>query len=109
MSITVVDLGSPAAYTVGMTRPKALGYSLQANVKTAEGRQHPDRDAQFGYLNDQVKTHQDEHCPVISVTPRKRNLRHEAPCHIPSTAGRNSEEHFWVQWLTRARKGHRGK
>src|SRR5689334_5246252 len=34
---------------------KALGYSLQANSKTAEGRQHPDRDAQFGYLNDQVK------------------------------------------------------
>ena len=28
---------------------------MQANVKTAEGRQHPDRDAQFGYLNDQVK------------------------------------------------------
>ena len=30
------------------------GYSLQANAKTIEGAQHPDRDAQFRYLNDQV-------------------------------------------------------
>ena len=34
-----------------------LGYSLQANVKTTEGSQHPDRDAQFGYLNDQAHQH----------------------------------------------------
>src|SRR5215207_1605944 len=53
---------------------KALGYSLQANIKTAEGRQHPDRDAQFGYLNDQVKAHQDEGCPVISVDTKKKEL-----------------------------------
>ncbi len=53
---------------------KSLGYSLQANVKTAEGRQHPDRDAQFGYLNDQVKAHQDEGCPVISVDTKKKEL-----------------------------------
>jgi len=53
---------------------KALGYSLQANLKTAEGRQHPDRDAQFGYLNDQVKAHQDEGCPVISVDTKKKEL-----------------------------------
>lgn len=31
------------------------GYSLQGNAKTVEGKQHPDRDAQFVYLNDQVK------------------------------------------------------
>ena len=31
------------------------GYSLQANAKTAEGGQHRDRDAQFGYLNDQAE------------------------------------------------------
>jgi len=53
---------------------KALGYSLQANVKTAEGRQHPDRDAQFSYLNSQVKAHQDEDCPVISVDTKKKEL-----------------------------------
>jgi hypothetical protein len=31
------------------------GFSLQSNVKTLEGKQHPDRDAQFRYLNEQVK------------------------------------------------------
>ena len=34
------------------------GYSLQAAVKQIEGTQHPDRDAQFRYLNDQVRQHQ---------------------------------------------------
>lgn len=53
---------------------KELGYSLQANAKTSEGRQHPDRDAQFGYLNDQVKAHQDDGCPVISVDTKKKEL-----------------------------------
>ncbi|MGH3659192.1 MAG: ISAzo13 family transposase, partial [Micromonosporaceae bacterium] len=52
----------------------ALGYSLQANAKTAEGRQHPDRDAQFRYLNEQVTAHQDEDCPVISVDTKKKEL-----------------------------------
>ena len=34
------------------------GFSLQANAKTLEGAQHPDRDAQFRYINEQVKDHQ---------------------------------------------------
>src|SRR5947209_1909085 len=53
---------------------KGLGYSLQANAKTSEGRQHPDRDAQFGYLSEQVKAHQDAGCPVISVDTKKKEL-----------------------------------
>jgi Rhodopirellula transposase DDE domain len=36
---------------------KAEGFSLQANAKTIEGAQHPDRDAQFRYLNDQARDH----------------------------------------------------
>ncbi len=40
------------------------GFSLQANAKTIEGRQHPDRDAQFRYINDQVKDHQGTADPV---------------------------------------------
>jgi Rhodopirellula transposase DDE domain len=51
-----------------------LDTSLQANAKTSEGRQHPDRDAQFRYLNEQVKTHQNEGCPVISVDTKKKEL-----------------------------------
>ncbi len=51
-----------------------LGYSLQANAKTTEGSQHPDRDAQFGYLNDQARAHIDAGCPVISVDTKKKEL-----------------------------------
>ena len=43
-----------------------LGYTLQANRKTREGTQHPDRDAQFHYLNDQVQRAQAQGQPVIS-------------------------------------------
>ncbi|MGQ4417846.1 ISAzo13 family transposase [Streptomyces sp. SAS_269] len=48
------------------------GFSLQANVKTLEGAQHPDRDAQFRYINEQVKLHQADSEPVISVDTKKR-------------------------------------
>ena len=48
------------------------GFSLQANVKTLEGAQHPDRDAQFRYLNEQVKDHQADGEPVVSVDTKKR-------------------------------------
>ena len=51
-----------------------LGYSLQANAKTTEGAQHPDRDAQFGYLNDQADQHLDAGDPVISVDTKKKEL-----------------------------------
>ncbi len=72
-------------------------YSLQANAKTIEGKQHPDRDAQFRYLNDQVTTFLTRRAAGdLASIRRRRSLRHEAPCHIPSTAGRNSEEHSWV-------------
>jgi Rhodopirellula transposase DDE domain len=53
---------------------KQLGYSLQANAKTAEGRQYPDRDAQFRYLNEQISAHQDEGATVISVDTNKKQL-----------------------------------
>ena len=50
------------------------GYSLQANAKTLEGGQHPDRDAQFGYLNDQARAHMAAGDPVISVDTKKKEL-----------------------------------
>jgi hypothetical protein len=53
---------------------KDHGYSLQANAKTIEGRQHPDRDAQFGYLNDQVSAFLAAGLPVISVDTKKKEL-----------------------------------
>jgi transposase len=48
------------------------GFSLQGNAKTIEGTQHPDRDAQFRYINEQVKAHQDSADPVISVDTKKK-------------------------------------
>ena len=48
------------------------GFSLQANAKTLEGRQHPDRDAQFRYINKQARQHQTAGQPVISVDAKKK-------------------------------------
>jgi transposase len=53
---------------------KRAGYSLQSNAKTVEGRQHPDRDAQFRYLNAQVVAFQGSGDPVISVDTKKKAL-----------------------------------
>lgn len=53
---------------------KEAGYSLQANSKTLEGAQHPDRDAQFGYLNTEVERFQADGDPVISVDTKKKEL-----------------------------------
>src|SRR6516162_8443021 len=50
------------------------GYSLQGNRKTTEGDSHPDRDAQFGYINTQVTTAMAEQQPVISVDTKKKEL-----------------------------------
>jgi len=52
----------------------AAGYSLQGNQKTKEGTRHPDRDAQFRYLNAEVVRHQRRHQPVISVDTKKKEL-----------------------------------
>ena len=51
-----------------------LGYTLQANRKSTEGTQHPDRDAQFNYLNEQVRGAQEQGHPVISVDTKKKEL-----------------------------------
>ena len=48
-----------------------LGYSLQANAKVTEGKQHADRDGQFRYINDQAAVHLAEGQPVISVDCKK--------------------------------------
>ena len=52
----------------------AGGYSLQANRKTREGPSHPDRDAQFRYINQHVRRFQGATQPVISVDTKKKEL-----------------------------------
>jgi transposase len=51
-----------------------LDYSLQANAKTLEGASHPDRDAQFQYINGRVKEFLRRRQPVISVDTKKKEL-----------------------------------
>jgi hypothetical protein len=51
-----------------------LRYSLQANAKTREGSSHPDRDAQFEYINALAKAFQKRNQPVISVDTKKKEL-----------------------------------
>jgi len=51
---------------------RAEGYSLQGNAKVAEGRQHPDRDAQFRYIARRAREHLDAGEPVVSVDAKKK-------------------------------------
>jgi transposase len=51
-----------------------LGYSLQANRKTREGSEHPDRDAQFGHINATAEGFLAAGDPVISVDTKKKEL-----------------------------------
>ena len=51
-----------------------MGYSLQANRKSKEGPQHANRDAQFRYINRQVKAFLKTGAPVISVDAKKKEL-----------------------------------
>jgi transposase len=51
-----------------------MGFSLQANCKTKEGAQHPDRNAQFEHINEKTKEFQASGNPVISVDTKKKEL-----------------------------------
>ncbi len=51
-----------------------LDYSLQATRKTKEGASHPDRNAQFEYINEQVKAFQKRGEPVVAVDAKKKEL-----------------------------------
>jgi hypothetical protein len=56
---------------------QAEGFSLQGNAKTVEGKQHPDRAAQFRYINEQVREHLTAKDPVVSVDAKKKELAGE--------------------------------
>jgi hypothetical protein len=67
-----------SAPTVGRLL-RGQGFSLQAATKTLEGRQHPDRDAQFRYISEQAKEHQASGQPVISVDTKKKEQLGQLP------------------------------
>jgi hypothetical protein len=66
--------GHQASRTLVAELLNAAGYSLQSNRKTKEGDSHPDRDAQFAYINIQVSAALAEKQPVISVDTKKKEL-----------------------------------
>jgi len=68
------ELGHKISHTLVGELLKRLGFSLQANRKTREGDSHPDRDAQFCYINAQVAAALAENEPVISVDTKKKEL-----------------------------------
>ena len=66
--------GHPVSYQVVSELLHGAGYSLQANAKRLEGAAHPDRDAQFRYLSEQVKAFLAAGEPVVSVDAKKKEL-----------------------------------
>jgi len=67
-----------AGFTVGQKLVgrllRRLGFSLQANSKTREGSNHPDRNAQFEYINERINAFQAAGQPTISVDTKKKEL-----------------------------------
>ena len=68
------DLGHDVAGRTVARLLRRMGYSLQANRKTREGAEHPDRDAQFAYISDTVAAALAAREPVISVDTKKKEL-----------------------------------
>ena len=70
----LTDQGHPVSRTQVANLLRQQGYSLQANRKTVEGASHPDRNAQFEYINSSVKKQLVAKQPVISVDTKKKEL-----------------------------------
>lgn len=68
------EQGHPSSMRLVSRLLKQLGYSLQANRKRLEGAQHPDRNAQFENINEEIRRRQDANEPVISVDTKKKEL-----------------------------------
>ncbi len=89
------------------TMLKEAGYSLQANRKTREGNQHPDRNAQFEHINEQVVTFHRQRQPVISVDTKKGsspNLMGESglaftfPCFVRGFLRKGEDENNFERY-----------
>ena len=68
------ELGHRVSHETVARLLRSLGYSLQANRKTREGASHPDREAQFGHINQTVAAALAAGQPAISVDTKKKEL-----------------------------------
>jgi hypothetical protein len=74
LAVELTRSGHPVSARTVATLLHEDGYSLQGNRKTTEGKQHPDRNAQFEYLNSQVRRFLERGQPAISVDSKKKEL-----------------------------------
>ena len=74
LSRSLRDMGHKVGRTLVGELLHKLDYRLQANRKTREGSSHPDRNAQFHYINDRVKEALAAGEPAISVDTKKKEL-----------------------------------
>lgn len=74
LATTLTQQGHPVSAQTVCTMLHEKGYSLQANKKTDEGKQHPDRNGQFEYIYKEVSAFQARNQPVISVDAKKKEL-----------------------------------
>ena len=70
----LATLGHKVSYPVVAELLHEMGYSLQANRKTQEGSNHPDRNAQFEHISARVESYMTARQPVISVDTKKKEL-----------------------------------
>lgn len=70
----LVEMGHQISYRSVGNLLHSMNYSLQATSKTVEGAQHPDRNAQFEYINTRAKEFIASHDPVISIDCKKKEL-----------------------------------
>lgn len=68
------NMGHKVSHSTVAVLLSDLGYSLQGNKKIIEGESHPDRNAQFEYINKKTQEYQQNGQPVISVDTKKKEL-----------------------------------
>jgi len=74
LAATLTEIGHPISADTVRKELVKLGFSRQSNRKADEGAKHPDRDAQFEYINAKVVAAQAQQQPVISVDTKKKEL-----------------------------------
>jgi Rhodopirellula transposase DDE domain len=72
LAAELTQQGHPISHTTVARMLKALGYSLQASRKTKEGNSHPDPNAQFEYIHQQLIAFQQHAQPIVSVDTKKK-------------------------------------
>jgi hypothetical protein len=74
LAAELTEMGHAVSHSVVAKILRSLQYSLQGTRKTLEGRQHPDRDGQFRYINTLAEEFLASGDPVISVDTKKKEL-----------------------------------